>query len=253
MKHIRKSQPEPAELANYRERFAAAPRPPTWSEFKADFRRREPVKARLRQDQRNLCAYYENSLIPQDESVEHFLAKSSPAGRPRQLDWSNLLLCCGGGEKPLPEDVDDAAVRFEGNGERTCGHAKLANPAAILNPLQLPPTPRLFQFSSENGAIHPDVAGCRAAGVEVALVENTITVLNLRAGRLNRARHALLWELRSQLDVDGAAPAITTERASEIAAQQIPATGALPAFFTTIRWVLGQGAETHLQAVGFIG
>jgi hypothetical protein len=70
---------------------------------------------------------------------------------------------------------------------------------------------------------------------------------------LNRARHALLWELLNQLDVDGAAPAFANERASEIAAQQIPATGDLPAFFTTIRWVPGQGAETHLQAVGFSG
>ena len=251
MKSIRKSQPEPVELADYRARFAAAPRPPSWSEFKADSRRREPVKARLRQDQRNLCAYCEKRLRPQDESVEHIVARS--ADHTRELDWSNLLLCCGGGEKPLPEESDHAAVRHESNRGKTCGHAKLANPAASFNPLRLPLTPRLFQFSSENGAIHPDVVGCGSAGVEATLAENTITVLNLRASRLNRARHALLWELLDQLDVDGAAPAITTERASEIAAQQIPATGALPAFFTTIRWVLGQGAETHLQAVGFIG
>jgi uncharacterized protein (TIGR02646 family) len=251
MKHITKSQPEPTELRDYRARFADAPTPPTWNDFKADPRRREPVKIRLRQDQRGLCAYCENALIPQDESVEHFVATS--VDHTRELDWSNLLLCCGGGERPLPEDVDDAAVRFEAGGPKTCGHSKLANHAVILNPLRLPASFCLFRFSSENGEIHPDVACCQSAGIADAEAEQTITVLNLRAGRLNRARHALLGELLAQLDTDGAGPVFSSERAREIAAQQIPATGKLPAFFTTIRWFLGQDAETHLQAIGFTG
>ncbi len=251
MKHIRKSQPEPQELADYRARFAAAPKPPTWNDFKADPRRREPVKTRLRQDQRGLCAYCENTLIPQDESVEHFVAKS--VDHSRELDWSNLLLCCSGGEKPLPEDVADAAVRFDDSGTKTCGHAKLANPAAILDPLQLPVTPSLFRFGSENGEIHPDAACCQSVGVAAAVADNTITVLNLRANRLNRARHALLGELLAQLAADEATHPFSPDRERELAAEQIPATGNLPSFFTTIRWFLGQGAETHLQAVGFTG
>ena len=205
----------------------------------------------MRQDQRGLCAYCENTLIPQDESVEHFIAKS--AEHSRELVWANLLLCCGGGEKPLPEDVADAAVRFDAGGTKTCGHAKLANPAAILDPLQLPANPCLFRFGLENGEIHPDAANCHSAGVNAAVADNTIAVLNLRANRLNRARQALLGELLAQLAADGATPAFSTDRACEIAAEQIPATSSLPSFFTTIRWFLGQGAETHLQAVGFMG
>jgi uncharacterized protein (TIGR02646 family) len=251
MKRIRKSQPEPTELADYRARFAKAPKPPGWNDFKADQHRREPVKDRLREDQRGLCAYCENALIPVDESVEHFVARRTDHAR--ELDWSNLLLTCAGGERPLPEDVPDAAARFDASGSKSCGHAKLATNAEILNPLDLPAFPRVFRFKSENGDIVPDLAACLDAGVDAGVAEQTLTWLNLRARRLSRARVALLEELLRQLATDGVDSAFTSARSREISAEQIPATGHLPAFFTTIRWFLGQGAEAHLQAIGFEG
>jgi uncharacterized protein (TIGR02646 family) len=251
MKRVRKSQPEPDELADYRARFAAAPRPPTWKEFAADPRRREPVKTRLREDQRGLCAYCENRLMPEDESVEHFVSRV--ADHSLELHWSNLLLCCKGGEKPLPGNVPNDATRYDPQGPRTCGHAKLGSPLPILNPLQIPAFPRLFRLSSESGEIQPDEEACRSATVDVNMAAQTITVLGLHAGRLSRARLAILEELESQLASDGTAPAFSTDRAWEIAIEQIPAAGTLPAFFTTIRWFLGPGAEAHLTGIAFQG
>lgn len=251
MKRVRKSHAEPDDLADYRARFAAAPRPPTWKEFKADPRRREPVKRRLREDQRGLCAYCENRLVPQDESVEHFVPKS--ADHTRELDWSNLLLCCAGGEKTLPEDLPDSSTRYDANAPKTCGHAKLGNSSHILNPLEIPAFPRLFRFNSETGAIRPDEDCSRSAGIDPSLAERTITVLGLATGRLNRARQAILGELLSQLESEGSEPPFSTNRSREIAAEQIPAAGNLPSFFTTIRWFLGNGAEAHLTAIGFQG
>jgi uncharacterized protein (TIGR02646 family) len=239
------------ELADYRARFANAPTPPGWNEFKRAPERREPVKARLREDQRGLCAYCENRLVPEDESVEHFVARASDHAR--ELDWTNLLLCCAGGERPLPEDLPDAGTRYDPNSPKTCGHAKLANSLPILNPLDIPAFPRLFRFSSETGAIHPDDDNCLAAGLDANLARQTITVLGLDASRLNRARLSVLDELLNQLATDGDATAFTSARAQEIAAEQIPATGTLPSFFTTIRWILGAGAEAHLNAVTFQG
>lgn len=79
------------------------------------------------------------------------------------------------------------------------------------------------------------------------------SVLNLRAGRLNRARLALLNALLQEFSLDGAAPAFTADRAQEIAAQQIPSNADLPRFFTAIRWLLGEGAEQHLHSVAYEG
>ena len=220
----------------------------TWDKFKKATRRREPVKSRLRDDQRGLCVYCESKLAPGNESVEHFIPRSAKHGD--ELAWSNLLLCCAGGERPALDDVSDLGAQ---NPDKTCGHAKGNNPEPILNPLEIPAFPRLFRFDSETGAIHPDIECCAVAGLDVALVEQTIQVLNLRATYLNRARQAVLDVLLRQSEADTDVPAFSLERSFRIAAEQIPATGQLPAFFTAIRWFLGQGAERHLRAVGFVG
>ena len=90
MKRIRKSDPEPQALTDFKQRFQHAPAEQTWAKFKTQAQRRNNVKDQLRQDQRGLCCYCENTLIPEDESVEHFIARS--AAPSRELDWANLLL-----------------------------------------------------------------------------------------------------------------------------------------------------------------
>jgi len=196
LKRVRKSLPEPQELADFRQRFAAAPRSPTWREFAADPRRREPIRRRLREDQRGLCAYCESSISPGNECVEHFVAKS--IDHARELDWSDLLVCCLGGEKYASEEIENRAGSSHYEPARTCGHSKMGSPNSILNPRAIPLHPRLFYFALGTGEIRADLDCCRSAGIEASLAEQTILTLNLRAKRLNRARLALLDELLDQ-------------------------------------------------------
>lgn len=251
MKRVLKTQPEPQELADYKRDNAHIPVNFVWSRFKKRDDRREPVKTRLRDDQRGLCAYCENSLISQDESVEHFVARD--ADHSRELDWTNLLLCCAGGERPLPEDVADGDVRYDASRSYTCGHAKRNSRSAILNPLDLPHSPRLFKFKTENGEIVPDEAECAKAGVDAQLAHDTITVLGLKARRLNEARLSIMNKLIEEMAEVSATAPFTLNRERELAGMYLPQAGFLPAFFTTVRFTLGAGAEMHLTAIGFQG
>lgn len=251
MKHVCKTQQEPPALADYRRDNAHIPANLVWVRFKKQAGRREEVKNQLRKDQRGLCAYCENTLIPRDESVEHFVARDADHGR--ELDWTNLLLCCVGGERPLAEEVADGDVRYDPDGPKTCGHAKLKSREAILNPLALPHAPRLFKFKSESGEIVPDEDQCAKAGVDVQLARDTIDVLGLKAGRLNGARLTLMNQLLQELASAGHTQPFTLDRERELAAFYLPQAGFLPAFFTTLRYSLGSGAEMHLAAIGFQG
>jgi uncharacterized protein (TIGR02646 family) len=251
MKRVKKSEAEPVALLAYKQRFASAPNQLTWNNFKKQTNRREQVKAQLREDQRGLCAYCENTLIPEDESVEHFEPRD--ANHNRELDWSNLLLCCAGGERPLPEEVADGSVRYDADGPRTCGHAKANSQDAILNPLNLPNTPRLFKYKSETGEIVPDADQCAKMGMNIDLCERTIAALGLRARRLNAARLALMNELLRQLGEAGSTGPFSMQRERELAAIYFAPTGSLPPFFTVLRFSLGGGAEEHLQTIGFQG
>ncbi len=251
MKRVLKAEEEPTALTEYKTRFDDAPAERTWSKFKKARERRDQVKKQLRTDQRGLCAYCENTLIPDDESVEHFVARSVDHGR--ELDWANLLLCCAGGERPLPEAVADGADWYDPQGLKTCGHAKLNSREAILNPLNLPHAPRLFRFRSETGEIEPDEAECRRTGIEAQLARNTIRVLGLKARRLNEARLSLITALVQELAEPGDTEPFTLQRERELAAIYLPEAGFLPAFFTTLRFVLGAGAEGHLASIVFQG
>lgn len=243
MKYVRKSAIEPPALTTYKEKFAGQSTQLKWDKFKKNSVRRDAVRDQLRDDQRGLCAYCENTVFAQDESVEHLVPRS--AGLAHELDWNNLVLCCLGGERPISEDVPDAAVRYDTDGSRSCGHAKKRHPCPVVNPRSLPVSPRLFRFSSEDGRILCDEAACMATDVAVEDVETAIVTCGLRAGRLNRARLAVINALEEMLEKGD------TER--QIAEDTFPADGYLPAFFTTIRWYLGQDAEAHLQSVNFAG
>ena len=67
MKRVAKLPEEPPSLSAYKERYKDAPRLPNWKEFEGTAVKQE-VQKQLRDDQRGLCAYCENELIPDDES-----------------------------------------------------------------------------------------------------------------------------------------------------------------------------------------
>ena len=249
MKRVSKAPKEPQALAEYRNRYENSPTLLSWNRFKKVTDRRESVKAQMREDQRGLCAYCENQLKPVDESVEHFVARTGD--RERELDWSNLLLVCLGGEKSTEDEVSDSNATT--STRLTCGHAKRNRSEQILNPLGLPSSPCLFRFESEKGEAAADVTNCQRSGVDSQLVEQTIQILNLNAGRLSRARESVLDEILTALDLEFTSPRFSIDREMELAAALFPAQGPLPAFFSTIRFALGAGAEAQLKIINFIG
>ena len=252
MKGVRKSANEPPELAEFRQRHEKAPALQTWKKFKTAKPRREAVKARLRNDQRGLCAYCEINLIPMDESVEHFVPRDTDHSR--ELDWTNLLLCCSGGERPLPEEVADGDFRYQLDERKTCGHAKLNSCKEILNPLNLPSFPCCFRVKSLSGEIAPAAALCKHTGVSPMTAATTIKELGLATGRLNRARLAVVDAITEMLSETASSDEpYSDKRAQRIAAEQIPGQGNLPAFFTTIRALLGEPCEEHLRSVNYRG
>jgi|GEM_PF-2513177 len=251
MKRIRKSELEPPALTAYKDRFQHAPTQQTWAKFKTQALRRNNIKDQLRHDQRGLCCYCENTLLPDDESVEHFIARN--VDHNLELEWSNFLLCCLGGERPLSEEIADGASRYEPGGTKTCGHAKLASSAIILNPLAIPAFPRLFCVRSESSEIIADEDKCNEAGIDPLLVSDTIEKLGLQTGRLNRARQAIMETLTLQLTEDAADAPFSVDRERRLAAEQIPKAGVLPGFFTTIRFFLGDGGEEYLQSIQYQG
>lgn len=249
MKRIRKAVIEPMELATYRNRFHAAPRPPGWSGFKKDPDRRNAVKVALRNDQRGLCACCERQLVVGEESVEHFHAVANSPDR--GLDWRNLLLVCKGDESVAA--VPSSDLHGQPRHTTTCGLAKGCRLIEI-NPLEIPAFPRLFRIESETGQIQPDYPNCSLAGVDGRLVADTLGVLQLNSGRLRRARKAVADELLVWLELDNAGDLAVGEREFELASQQFSASDERwPQFFTTIRFALGEGAERYLRQIDFVG
>src|SRR5688572_11053263 len=186
MKRVSKSLVEPKELADYRNRWAARPNPPTWNEFKGRKHESAAVRSTLRSDQRGLCAYCEVKLSPGNESVEHIIPRATDHSR--ELDWQNLLLvCCDDERTPPPKEF-------------SCGHARnFAGSPPVINPLEIPAAERLFVVESRTGKLNADVTSCDRAGIAVQLVQSTIGDLGLSASRLSRARLRILETIDQQI------------------------------------------------------
>lgn len=62
-----------------------------WSDFDNRL-----VRSGLRKMQRGLCAYCEDRLNAVDAKtrIDHFVPRSSPAGKPLVYEWTNLFLSC---------------------------------------------------------------------------------------------------------------------------------------------------------------
>ena len=71
--------------------------------------------------------------------------------------------------------------------------------------------------------------------------------------RLNRARLGILKTLETDLSEPGTTAPLSLDREREFARDYFPAVGPLPAFFTTIRFRLGDGAEAHLASIIYRG
>lgn len=261
MKNVLKS-PEPEELKNYKKpdelkKNKNAPEFKRWRHFK----RSGPynsVREALTIDQKGLCAYCEIDLHPNDRCIEHFIPRhqSTPENN-YDLDWQNMLANCRGGMENIDvsEEENERRISQPPNRIACCSAAKddFIPDGKLLNPLELP-TSRLFRFSSLDGEIRPDENVCEKVGIPIEYVQFTIQKLGLKVQRLKNERVAIISEITEELDErdDGIINPILLKK--QIASERFgDGKHDWPAFFTTIRWVLGKGAEDHLLDISYSG
>lgn len=255
MKNIVKGA-EPVALAQY----AATHPHNSWDQLRKDLPLRRAVQQRLSKDQGGLCAYCEVDLKPATDNgqadlrVEHFHPKSDQvAGHNWHLDWQNLLAVCHGGSQA---DVVDAAQRHT-SPNHSCDVPKGNNDwdTTILNPLQVPSYPCLFQFDRSSGAMQVDRNNCQMAAIDAAKAQATVDNLHLDSARLRNLRKPVLDKLNEQLRNMGHAGIPLEEARQRLARATLTknANQHWPSFFSAIRNYLGEAAERQLQAIGYRG
>ena len=257
MKKVLKS-PEPEELKNYREQYYSQFRRWTGRKSKngkkkekgltSDSKTLNAIRDTLFADQKGLCAYCEMKLQKNNRSVEHFIPrKQSTKENNHDLDWQNMLAIClpPGGLKD--EDLENPQLLKD---LPCCGKKKdgFIPDSRLLNPLNLP-TLRLFKFSSKDGEIRPDEKACEDSGIPIENVQFTIDTLELNVQRLKNLRLAVIDEIEKELDDE---TIDINDLEEKIAAEYFGnGTDNWPPFFTTLRWVLGAGAERHLINISY--
>ena len=247
MKNVLKS-PEPEELKNYKKRFSSQFK--RWNDLKKNRETLNAIRDTLVSDQKGICAYCEMSLHENNRSVEHFIpCRESTKENNHDLDWQNMLAIClpPGGMKD--DDLENPQLLKD---LPCCGQKKggFIPDIRLLNPLNLP-TLRLFKFSSKDGEIRPDEIACLKAGIPIENVQFTIDTLELNVQRLKDQRLVVIDEINKELDDE----TIDINDLEEKIAAEYFGNGIdnWPRFFTTIRWVLGAGAERHLMNISYSG
>ena len=258
MKRVQKSPEEPGLLARYKQRYPHD----TWEKF--HHRSRDgyrQVKQQILHDQHGLCAYCEiNIKLTEEEDrvddfrVEHFHPKTGTENAEcnYHLEWKNMLGACHGGSQPK---VAEAGYRFSKTKEdRSCDVPKGGKSinTEILNPLQIPAKETLFSFDSFSGAMSVDEEKCPEMLRRKA--ENTIVELNLNAPRLKRLRKAVIEVLQDQV-TEMVGQGLSVEETMDQLAHELLVPNSedyYPAFFTTIRWFLGEAAEIVLRERDYV-
>lgn len=250
MKRVLKS-PEPPELEKYRNRFSSAFQ--RWTHLRKNQKTLTAIHNTLATDQKGLCAYCEIDIHQKNRSVEHFIpCNQSTKENNHDLDWSNMLAVCLPPGGLTENDLESSQLPHN---FPCCGKKKddFIPDGRLLNPLQLPNL-RLFRFNNEDGEIKPDETVCKKAGIPIENVHFTIETLGLNVPRLKDKRLVLIEEITQELDEldDGIIDPIDLDRqVAEIYFGD--RTKNWPRFFTTIRWVLKEGAEQHLKEISYSG
>ena len=184
MKRVRTVQEPTAGLADYLDSVDRG----SWDDFGSHIGGRSLRELRevLVGNQHGLCAYCEKAVAAEraGSQIEHVVPRSDPMHGPaKELDITNLVACCDGGEK----ETTGSGRR----GRRTrlsCGQAKgdRSDPD-FVDPRALPASPALVSVDS-SGRIEADRDACRSAGWSPERVSGTVEVLNLNTERLCLAR-----------------------------------------------------------------
>lgn len=263
MKRVCKSS-EPSALTTYKKNFSDA----KWESMRNDAEHGgnmaySACRETTSQDQGAICAYCECKIQHRDPlscRVEHFHDKSdAESGHNWSLEWTTMLAVCLGGERdgkahPLPMNLSCDAHK---NHIKNAGQFSIPE-GFILNPLYMYASPSLFDFDRATGCLIPHVKICQDVAIEgnkhattQELVQHTIDILNLNCDRLKEERRKVLFHIENLKKAQRSAN-ISPQQALPSIARQLFQTK-WPAYFTTIRCILGQYAEDHLQSVAYQG
>lgn len=204
MKAVPRLPAEPPGLAAYRSANPVDDAAPgseakdVWERFRSDPAYKE-LRDALVAVQGGLCAYCEQrvtkdtgELIALDQQVEHVLAKSG--GPSRTLDWTNLVLSCGGGTYRHHREKSRQGT---GRPNESCGQRKSdADLRPGCDPRTFPLLLRLVDVGLD-GTLSANTSSCAQLGIAPAELEQTINViLNLNCDRLRRARRKVADNIR---------------------------------------------------------
>jgi uncharacterized protein (TIGR02646 family) len=249
MKNVLKSR-EPVELSKYKQRYTTQLR--KWNKHASKkVNLKALIYSTLVSDQKGICAYCEIPIYEKACTVEHFIpCHLSNLQKNYDLDWQNMLGNCS-----LPGGITEDDLQNLPHKSPCCGRAKydFIPDDRLLNPLELP-TSRLFRFRSGDGKIIPDEATCEQASIPAESVQFTIDTLQLNVDRLKRHRKAVIDEINQEISERQDEITDQTLLEEQIASERIGnGKEKWPKFFTTIRWVLGEGAEKHLADISYLG
>jgi uncharacterized protein (TIGR02646 family) len=250
MKNIYKST-EPPELKEYRNRFSSVFQ--RWTNLKKNQKTLTAIHNTLAKDQKGLCAYCEIALHEENRSVEHFIpCHKSTKENNHDLDWLNMFAICRPPGGLTENDLQSSQLPHN---FPCCGLKKydFVPDGRLLNPLNLQSV-LLFTVSSLDGEIRPDEIACRLTGVSIEYAQFTIEKLGLNVQRLKNERLRKVKEIEEEREIldDGIISKIDLDK--KIAQMFFrDGTKNWPPFFTTIRSILGEGAEQHLKEISYSG
>ncbi len=204
-----------------------------WEAFKNEYQDAyKEIISNLLISHNGVCAYCEASLQEHGRQIENFIPKNaSTPTHDYTCTFDNFLLNCLGGSKP---NYDKNHKKIYQEVELSCGQKKDKHDPEgnILNPYTLPDYPLFTQVETSSGLLFaPDIAACKRAGIDCAVVENTIKILGLNTPRLAQRRLAI-WK---QLSDDLKEAVDDEEKLLELRDTYLypDKSGALPSFYTT--------------------
>ena len=239
-----------------------------WNEFKGSGETYHAVLSELLAGQQGLCGYCEQrltrpsgDLVVNDYQIEHVLPNSGEpnSGEPKRvLEWTNLMLCCGGGT--WKHHGDSTRYQPPTRTNLSCGQSKADDELpASCDPRSFPWAESLVSIGID-GRMRAKLDACERAGVDSATLQSMIDErLGLNCERLRLARESVVNNLLSWVNdlFDWALsnapnlPDDTVERMrAELAGGRLgpDAHGYLRPFWTTERQYLGDPAEAWIQA-----
>jgi uncharacterized protein (TIGR02646 family) len=230
----------------------------------------ENIRNQCIADQGGLCGFCEIQLpdTPLGQRVEHFHPKSDTVGDHNwALYWNNMLAVCIGGSndaltnypgqylEPLRENLSCDAHKDHLISK---GKLSLCCEGYLLNPMEMPAFPCLFNLDKQTGELIPDQENCSKVIISPnqfpdteALVDNTIRALNLNCDRLTKQRRQVLFSIEREKKNARQRGQTRDQLFSRLAVRYFRTKW--PSFFTTRRILLGRYAETCLQRIPFDG